>query len=238
MPNFRQHTILNNAKDRVFKYINNNSSNTIVLIPGWASYYRIFNLLRLKFNYLMPVRFSPHTFQSNLLSAIDEFNISKVSLFGWSLGGFLATEFALEHKDKVDDVILVSVRKKYPDDKLAEISKLLKKNKKGYLYKFYSQCFSSKDQMRWFRTNLLKSYCDGFDLDYLLEGLEYLKNSHMSCQLLAKLKKIKMIHGEQDNIAPIREAFDIKDNLPNADFVCIKEAGHIPFLETDVGKYI
>jgi len=78
-----------------FKYLDRGSDKTIVLIPGWATDYRIFDSLNVKFNYLLPLDFSPDTFENVILNALEEKGIEKVSLFGWSLGAFLAAEFSI-----------------------------------------------------------------------------------------------------------------------------------------------
>ncbi|MEE8359767.1 MAG: alpha/beta hydrolase, partial [Candidatus Omnitrophota bacterium] len=126
-----------------FDYINRGEVRTLVLIPGWASDSRIFGTLDLSYNYFVPENFSHFNFKESLLDAMEERGIKKISLFGWSLGGFLAQEFAMEYPDIIDRLILVSVRKGYKEEELSEIRKNLKRSKEGYLYKFYSQCFSS-----------------------------------------------------------------------------------------------
>lgn len=220
---------LKNKSSTAFKYVDKGYKNSIVLIPGWASDYRIFETLDLRFNYLIPVEFSPFTFGKNLLAFLKENNIEKISLFGHSMGGFAATEFASKYKDFVDELILVSVRKKYKAFGLGETRKHLKKSKRGYLYKFYSQCFSKKEEMRWFRENLLKTYCKELTLDYLLKTLDYLENAEIKPDTLSEVKKITIIHGRGDQIAPIQEAIEIKERLPHARFICIEDAGHIPW---------
>ena len=220
------------------KYVDRGYRDTIVLIPGWANDYRIFNTLYLRFNYLIPVEFSPFTFKEKLLAALKENNITKISLFGLSLGGFVASEFASGHKDLIDKVILVGIRKKYKAEDLEKTKEQLKRNKRGFLYKVYSQCFYKKEDMRWFRENLLKAYCEEFDLDYLLKTLDYLEKTEIRPELLGEIKKITIIHGEKDSIAPIGEAMDISKNLPHAKFVCVKDTGHIPFLKEDFTRFV
>lgn len=221
-----------------FKYINRRKDNLLVLIPGWASDQRIFAPLNLRFNYLIPLDFSPFTFEKRLLEALRRDSIERVSLFGWSLGGFVATEFAAKYPDLIDEIILVGIRKRYKREEMAEVRRDLKRSKRGYLYKFYTQCFFNQEQMRWFRKNLLKDYCEQLDLNYLLESLDYLENAEIGPNLLNRLKKLKIIHGEYDSIASIQEARGIKSRLPQARFICIKETGHIPFLKKDFEKYI
>lgn len=209
-----------------------------MLLPGWASDYRIFSILDLKFNYILPVNLSTQNFSQDFLFYLNKNNICKVSFFGWSMGGFLAADFASHYADFIDELILVSIRKKYEREKLSEIKRLIYKNKKAYLYKFYRQCFSDAKQMGWFKENLLNVYCNDFELKALDQQLAYLDKAQIQPQRLSAIKKIRIIHGERDAIAPIEEALAIKNHLPQAEFVCIKNTGHIPFLAEDISKYL
>ena len=222
----------------IFKYLDRGQKKTIALIPGWATDYRIFDSLNLKFNYLIPLDFSPLTFESSILNALKEKGMEKISLLGWSLGGFLAAEFSIKHPNLVEELILVSIRRKYKQEEIAKIKELLKKSRRGYLYKFYGQCFSKKENLSWFKKNLLKTYCEQFDLEYLLKTLDYLEKSWINTQELAGIERIKIIHGEGDRIAPIDEAREVQEAIPNSELITIKDSGHIPFLEEDLGRYI
>lgn len=222
----------------IFKYLDRGQQKTILLIPGWATDYRIFNSLNLEFNYLLPLDFSPFTFESSILNALGEQGLEKISLLGWSLGGFLAAELSAKYPNLVEELILVSIRKKYKEAEIARIKELLKKSKKGYLYKFYGQCFSKKISLSWFKKNLLKTYCQQFELEYLLKTLDYLEKSQIDTQALSRIKRVKLIHGESDRIAPIDEAREVQEAIAGAELITIKDSGHIPFLETDLGKYI
>lgn len=222
----------------IFKYLDRGRQRTILLVPGWAADHRIFDSLNLKFNYLLPLDFSPFTFEGGILNTLEEKGVGKISLLGWSLGGFLAAEFAAKYPDLVEELILVSIRKKYKEEKIAGIKELLKKSKRGYLYKFYTQCFSKKISLSWFKKNLLKTYCEEFDLEYLLRTLDYLEKARINTQELAGIERIKIIHGESDRIAPIDEAREVQEAIANAELITIENSGHIPFLEEDLGKYI
>ncbi|MBP7088062.1 MAG: alpha/beta hydrolase [Candidatus Omnitrophica bacterium] len=221
-----------------FKYVSKNSKNLIVLIPGWASDERIFKPLNIKSNYLLTSNFSPFRFIENLIKLINKNKIKKISLFGWSMGGFLAADFAAKHKDLVEQLILVSVRRKYPKDSLEAIKTKLRINKKAFLYKFYNQCFYRQEEMKCFNKELFKDYCNTFSLDYLIDTLDFLGNSQIETSLLKEIRTVKIIHGEFDRIAPIKEAKGIKEELANAEFTLLKNTGHNPFLNNDLSKYI
>ncbi len=220
------------------RYVERGKKDTAVLIPGWATDYRIFDSLDIEFNYLLPLEFSPFGFEKSLLSALKEYKICKISLWGWSLGGFWAAKFAAKYASLLDELILVSIRKKYKAQEIAGMELRLKKNREECLYQFYRRCFYGENGWQRFRDNLLESYLQELNLDYLFTTLGYLKAQELNPQALKEIRKIKIIHGEFDRIAPSEEARDIKRNLPQAKFISIRDAGHIPFLETDFNKYV
>ena len=104
-----------------FKFFQRGFKDTLALIPGWATDYRIFSNLDLNYNYLLPIKFHPADFKKELSRSLEELHINKVSLFGWSSGGFLATDFALGYASKVGELILVSIRKRFIPDSLKKI---------------------------------------------------------------------------------------------------------------------
>lgn len=218
-----------------FKLLDRGFKDTIVLIPGWASDYRIFLNLDLNYNYLLPVNFSIPGFKKALLEFLNKKSIDRVSLFGWSLGGYLAQDFAKEFPDRVDELILSGIRKKFERAALKEAGARLRKNKWAYLYKFYHQCFSKDErkELGWFKKHLLMRYLKEMKLEDLIYGLDYLSQSRIHPESLAPLKKIRFFHGRQDKIAPFKEVADIKSCLPQAKLVCMPQAGHIPFLNRD-----
>jgi len=72
----------------------------------------------------------------------------------------------------------------------------------------------------------------------LLKTLDYLKKAKINTQGLAGIERIKIIHGERDEIAPIDEARGVQERIAGSQFLTIKDSGHIPFLEEDLGKHI
>jgi len=210
-----------------FNFINRGFKNTLVLIPGWAVDDRIFSQLNWKYNYLIPAKIDPFRLSKALSDYLDKNSIDKVSLFGYSMGGFMAKEFALSNPKKVDEVFLISIRKKYPGQQLKEIEGQLKKNKRGFLYKFYLDCFSDSDKegKDWFKKNLLKDYVKSMGLEDLLRGLDYLGKVEISANELSQIKNLKMFHGRLDKIAPVEEA----EELAGGKLDIINDAGHILF---------
>lgn len=218
-----------------FKFFERGFKETLVLIPGWATDYRIFSRLELEYNYLIQVDFDPVDFKERLLEELDIRALDKVSLFGWSLGGFLAAEFAKSYCLRVNELILVSIREKFDPAVLKDTRAKLIENKKAFLYKFYLEWFSANDkkELSWFKKNLLMDYAKGMELRDLLAGLDYLNHARIDAQALSALKKITIFHGSLDKIMPLDEALSIKQLLAKARFICMDGVGHIPFLKRD-----
>lgn len=215
-----------------FRLIDRGFKDYLALIPGWATDYRIFDILDLNYNYLLPLKFSPFNFNSPLVNFLEKESINKVSLFGWSLGAFLAQGFSINNPAKIDELILVSTRMKYEPETLEETRKQVLKNKKAFLHKFYLNFFSDKDKddLVWFKKNLLRDYCSRMESKELIVGLDYLAQTQIKIDSLAKFKKLRIFHGEKDRISPLEEAREIKNDLPLVEFISIPETGHTPFL--------
>jgi pimeloyl-ACP methyl ester carboxylesterase len=214
-----------------FKLLERGFKDTLVMIPGWAADYKIFSALDVGYNYLFTRNFSPFNFIPGLLRFLSQNRKRKISLFGCSLGGFLACEFGAQYPELTDRLILSGIRKRYEAALLKDVACQLKKNKRAFLYKFYLNCFSQEDKtgLLWFKQNLLKRYLENIKLEGLMQGLDYLSAAEIRPSLLRGIKKINIIHGEQDNIAPLKEALEIKSQLPEAQFVRLSGSGHIPF---------
>ena len=141
-----------------FKYIDRGKENFLVLVPGWASDYKIFDSLDLEYNYIVPVEFSPFDFEEILLETLKTNNIKKASIFGLSLGGFLAAKFASKYPDLIDELTLVGIRKKYKAEEIREVKNNLKKQRyesspciilKKICSDFFEQIFPLTDEMEY-----------------------------------------------------------------------------------------
>ena len=220
-----------------FKLIDRGFKETILLIPGWASDYRIFDPLELNFNYLMPVMFSPFDFEPALLASFKENSFKEVSILGWSMGGFLAADFAAKYPQHVKNLTLIGMRKRYDVADTDKIKGYIETNKNGYLYKFYHECFSAeeKEELARFKKGLMKDYLKDIATEDLLDGLDYLKKAELNLETLRKVRT-RLIHGESDRIAPVDGMLNIKKEAPWMDLIILKGTGHMPFLSSGFKK--
>lgn len=222
------------SQESKFEFINRGFKDSIVLIPGWATDYRVFSSLSLYYNYIVAKQFNPFDFNGRLLQALSREPVGRVSLFGWSLGAFIAVEFALNNKDRVDEVILLGVRDKYEPAVLEEVKQKIVKNRKAYLFKFYHDCFSDtrKEGLKWFREYLLKDYLDTIQAEDLMRGLDYFSKAKINTESLKLIRKIRIFHGLEDKIAPVNRAKEMKRLSPGLEFIFIPDSGHAVFLSS------
>ncbi|MCM8820322.1 MAG: alpha/beta hydrolase [Candidatus Omnitrophica bacterium] len=221
-----------------FKYIDRGFAETIVLIYGWATDYRIFCNINLKYNYIFPLKLSPFDFSKALLDFLDKNNFRKVALLGWSLGGFVVAEFASKFPQLISKLILISIQESYEISELERVRSYIIKNKEAYLYKFYNNCFFDKKSTSLFKKTLLKDYLQKFSSKILCEGLEYLKIAKINPKDLDKINDITIIHGKEDKIVSYKKAISVNEALNKSKIFLLDDAGHIPFFEKDISKLI
>jgi pimeloyl-ACP methyl ester carboxylesterase len=219
----------------MFKFADRNKKQYLVLVAGWAFDCRIFNGLDLPYNYCFFEGDSIASFEDQMKKLLQEKAIEKISIFGFSQGAFAASLFAATNPDKVSELILVGLRKKYDEKDLENIKNYLAKNPSAFLYSFYKDCFCQEEKEAYllFKRTLLKDYLAHPSTAQLTEALNWLSRVEITQQSLEKIKKIKIVHGTEDAIAPILEAADIARSLPQARFIAFEETGHLPFLRND-----
>lgn len=162
--------------------------------------------------------------------------------FGWSLGGMVALNAAINFPDRVQGVITVATTPKFianerwplalNGDVLSQFRALLIEDWEGTLIRFLAlQCKDSttiKDDIRFLKDIV---FFHGQPSSQALRcGLDVLKD----VDLLDGLSKIQMpalyLLGEKDNLVPVGISREIKKYQANADVAVIKGASHVPFI--------
>jgi len=156
-------------------------------------------------------------------------------MFGFSLGGFLAAEFASDYPEKITKLILLGARKCYSRQSLENIKRQILPHPRTWLYQFYNNCFSKADASgrKWFKKNLLKEYLDKLNLAELIRGLDYLAGRGLNLGALKRIKGVSIFHGSDDLIAPVEEILEIIADLPQTKLTFLADRGHLFFLNSD-----
>ena len=204
----------------------------VVLLPGWATDGRVFSGLYARSATVTTGPLRPDGFPRRLAAFLDRAGANgPVTLVGWSLGGFLAAEFAREFPERVGRAVLVGVRRAYPADTLAAVRERLLRDRTACLSGFYAQCFlpTQTVSFRRFRAELQPDYLRRMDEETLLAGLSYFAGARLSGDLLPRCPVV-LVHGEQDAVAPAAEAEGVARESGRAAFHRIPGAAHAAFL--------
>jgi pimeloyl-ACP methyl ester carboxylesterase len=204
---------------------------SMVLLPGWATDGRIFEGVLPGVTAVTTGPLRPDRFTTRLASFLDRAARGPVTVVGWSLGGFLAAEFAREYPDRVRRVVLVGIRREYPEGDVAGVLRSLSSDPGSCLSGFYAQCFfpSQMPAYRRFRAGLQAAYLREMDGGALREGLSYLASARLSGETLPACP-VAIVHGEKDVVAPFSEAEGVAREGANATFHPLQGAAHAAFL--------
>jgi pimeloyl-[acyl-carrier protein] methyl ester esterase len=203
----------------------------MVLLPGWATDGRIFEGVLPGVTAVTTGPLRPEGFSRRLAAFLDRTACGPVTVVGWSLGGFLAAEFAREYPDRVRRVVLVGIRRAYPEGDVEGVLRSLSADPGGCLSGFYAQCFypSQIPAYRRFRSGLQAAYLREMDGGALREGLSYLAEARLSGETLPACP-VAIVHGEKDVVAPFAEAERLAREGGNATFHPLPGAAHAAFL--------
>jgi pimeloyl-ACP methyl ester carboxylesterase len=204
---------------------------SMVLLPGWATDGRIFEGVFPGAPAVTTGPLRPEGFSRRLAAFLDCTARGPVTVVGWSLGGFLAAEFAREYPDRVRRVVLVGIRRKYPEGDVERVLRSLSADPGACLSAFYAQCFypSQIPAYRRFRAGLQPEYLREMDGVALRDGLSYLAEARLSPETLPACP-VAIVHGEKDVVAPLSEAEGVAREGGNATFHPLPGGAHAAFL--------
>ena len=204
---------------------------SMVLLPGWATDGRIFEGVLPGVTAVTTGPLRPEGFSRRLAAFLGRAAHGAVTVVGWSLGGFLAAEFARESPDRVRRVVLVGIRREFPEGDVAGVLRSLSADPGACLTAFYAQCFfpSQMPAYRRFRGGLQAAYLREMDGGALREGLSYLAGARLSGETLPACP-VAIVHGERDVVAPLAEAESVALEGGDTTFHPLAGAPHAAFL--------
>jgi pimeloyl-ACP methyl ester carboxylesterase len=227
---WRRPHVMNPGKEE-FIVAGGEGDPSMVLLPGWATDGRIFEGMLPGVTAVTTGQLRPKRFPRRLAAFLDRTARGPVTVVGWSLGGFLAAEFAREYPDRVRRVVLVGIRREYPEGDVAGVLRSLSADPGSCLSGFYTQCFfpSQMPAYRRFHARLQAVYLREMDGGALREGLSYLAGARLSRETLPACP-MAIVHGEKDVVAPIAEAEGVAREGGNATFHPLPGGAHAAFL--------
>jgi 3-oxoadipate enol-lactonase len=189
----------------------------------------------------MPSGYSVDIHVGDILKLLDALAIPKVHLMGVSYGGYVALLFALAHQDRLKTLMLPNTNSFVPNHlkvigKSWEVAAELNDGEKffqlatpviysGTFYEKYLEVLMQRQAM--FKALLTKEWFDGFIR--LSQSIQQYKVTPAQMQTI-KVPTL-LIGADKDIITPIELQSILHDNIPDAEFIIIKDAGHGAFLE-------
>jgi len=177
-----------------------------------------------------------------VVEALSRQFIGPINVCGWSLGGQVAMQWAMQHPEQVRYLILVAstpcfVRNEGWDhamspELLLEFGVALQQHYALTLKRFLALQVRGSDQERGLLSELRDALfsCGKPDLNALQDGLAILRNCDMRCALPKITQPSLIIAGVRDSLAPLQASMYMAEHLPNNELVKIEGAAHAPFL--------
>jgi len=196
---------------------------TWYFFSGWAMDEAIFSFWELPELTIIYVPYTGRDTVNALAEKMIKEDCRDIGILGFSLGGFLGVSLAHLVPDRVAGMVLMGICQGYSLENIEKISLLLKRSQAAYLRAFYERCFLESEIKTRFFSELFSRYviqdCEG-----LLQSLVHLGSFRLDLDQLKFSFPMVILHGSEDQIAPIAESSALAFVL-GVDFFEIK-GGH------------
>lgn len=217
-----------------FVHIERGWGRTLVLLPGWGFLAEIFSRLSLPYDYILPAGPLAGDVSEDIAEFLYRTGVSRTTLLGWSLGAYLAVDFAKRYPEKTSSLLLVSLRTAFCISEIELVRALVEADPEGTLRDFYRRCFAGqKGDYRWFVECYEKRFIKAIKKVELLDGLSYLSSRTIDLDRIP-CRDILIVHGARDLISPAH----LVPRLPHLRFFLIPGTGHLPFLSPEFGRIL
>jgi pimeloyl-ACP methyl ester carboxylesterase len=187
-------------------------------------------------------------FADDIRGLMDDLNIEKASVIGWSLGGMIAQHFAIKYQKRLDKLILINTMAQWPSDK-SGLEMYKNSQIEGYyntmkdpVSTFYERAKMgfTRDFLKEMKADPKKKFFGLWSAEDLIEQSKINPSTpqditnqvnalgHMDVidQLKAIKNEVLVICADKDRQMPKAVNVKIYENLPNAKLVVIEGAGH------------
>lgn len=179
----------------------------------------------------------------DLCALMDELEIEKASLIGWSFGGAIVQQFALDHPNRVDRLVLVaSIGPALPQVSYRVVDRILKAPFATPLLRLLLSNAFSQNTIRWgyaaafsdralaaANTNLIEAsqiqLRDRETIRTLIQEWHAMEPDALEPHNLSQPALI--VQGERDLLVPVDVARDLEKRIPDAESFIVPDAGHM-----------
>lgn len=198
----------------------NGYDKNLVYFPGWATDISFLRREKLPFNLIYP----DSLITVEHLQTLNNLLTAPTYILGWSLGGYLALQFADLYPDKVSALVIASIRLEYPREiitpmRRAELSEMRAVQKKFYRQAFFPSMLSEYRAFKQHEDEVAETMYHAL----LLTGLDYLENNSPGDNPPVATT---YLHGGKDVIAPVAEGIAWAEKN-NVEYIVIPDAPHM-----------
>ena len=229
-------------------YMRRGEGKPLMLLHGYPLDHHIWDLvmqlLEDKFDLIIPdlcgfgesstvdTVYTMDDFASDLSGLLDHLGISKVTIAGHSMGGYVALAFANNHPDLVSGLGMVSsqVAADPPDRKEGryKTASNIAENGIQNVVETMTPKFTPNEEIR----EIVRQVIARQQPAALIGALKAMAERKDSSALFSSFKiPVVIIHGDADELISIDRAQEMKVAFPSAQFTELEAVGHLPMLE-------
>ncbi len=162
--------------------------------------------------------FSISLFAEDVLAFMKEEGLEKVSIFGYSMGGYVAMYLAKHHPDKIDKIVTLATKFHWTDEIAAKESGMLDAEKIAVKVPAFAEALGKRHSGKDWKEVLAKTVTilKGLGANNTLKLDDYKDIQAQSLILL----------GDRDKMVGLDETLDVYKNLPNAAMGMLPDTQH------------
>lgn len=201
----------------------------VLFLPGWGFSGQVLDLADSRYSWARPATpLDPAIALPEILAFLAEHHLDTIQLVGWSMGAFLAFDFAGAFPEKVASLTLLGMRASWPSSEIAAIRQGLAADPQAFLRDFYRKSLLGyKKESRRFAAEQQEALMESLDMQALGRGLDYLAQWRLPAQVPPC--PVFCWHGRRDIIAPVTE----QAVIPGARATIIEHGGHALFFDQE-----
>lgn len=194
------------------------------------------------------------TYLSDIESIRKSFGDQQVIVVGHSWGGFLAMEYAIQHPEAVQKLVLLNAMPSSSEEYLLFLQEFMKRMapcmeefkaiqesselakgdpqaiEKYHLLMFKKYCFDPEKALLLNVCMTPKAFLDGLKVYKIFDENLFSKPFNLHPQLKTLKIPTLIVHGDYDIIPP-SIAQKLHETIPNSQYVLINNCGHFPYVE-------
>ncbi len=166
----------------------------------------------------MPNQFSIELFANNVLTYMEQNNISKINIFGYSMGGYVALYLAKYYPNKIEKVFTLATKFLWNAEISQKEIKMLDASKIEEKIPAFAQLLEKRHQPNDWKVLLKKTS----DMMISLGN----KNSLTLLDLTDISATTKIALGDNDNMVTLDETKEVAQNLKNSELLILQDTLH------------